>query len=331
MGVTIRDVAKHAGVSVATVSRYLNNSPLIASESVEKVRQSIQALNYEPNFMARNLSSLQSHTVALLVDNDNPETFGDKNFLQIQYGAEHALAEHGYYLMILSLTGANREKALKKLIREHRVDGVLLPAQLAKKSICNFLADNGIPHVVIGRCICETASWLDLDNMMAGRIATEKLLDTGARTVRFVGNGMEKVFVKERFEGFRQAMEAAGFMANEASAIQCPGGAAEGAALVAAELYYPDAYLVSDNETAFGILRALHERGISVPERVQLISFDNGLATRLSDPPMTVVDIDVYQLGIQASGMLYAQLETPTPINQQCLMPVELITRGTTR
>lgn len=331
MRATIRDVAKHAGVSVATVSRYLNNSPLIAGDSVEKVRHSIAELNYEPNFMARNLGSQQSRTVALLVDDTNPETYGNANFLKIQYGVEHALADHGYYLMILSLCGPTRDKALHKLTLEHRVDGVLLPAQLAKKATCRFLAENNIPHVIIGRCAYETTNWLDLDNAMAGRIATEKLLAGGARDVRFVGNGMEKVFVSERFSGFQEAMRAAGLPLADASAAQRPGSAMEGAALIAAEKSLPDAYVVSDNETAFGMLRALKERGVAVPAGVQIVSFDDGVVARLSDPPMTVVDIDVYQLGIQATAMLYTQLQTPTPVSQQCLMPVYLIARGTTR
>jgi DNA-binding LacI/PurR family transcriptional regulator len=108
MGITIRDVAKHAGVSVATVSRYLNNSPLIAPDSVEKVRRSILELHYEPNFMARSMITRHSNMVALLVDNSDPETFGNESFLRIQYGMEHALAEHGYYLMILSIPAAKR-------------------------------------------------------------------------------------------------------------------------------------------------------------------------------------------------------------------------------
>jgi len=331
MRATIRDVARHAGVSVATVSRYLNNSPLIAPESVEKVRLSIQELNYEPNFMARSLGSQQSRTVALLVDDTNPETYGNENFLKTQYGIEHALADHGYYLMILSLAGPNRDKALRKLTLEHRVDGVLLPAQLAKKTTCQFLAENNVPHVIIGRRAAENASWLDLDNVMAGRIATEKLLQAGAQDVRFVGNGLEKVFVSERYTGYRDAMRAAGLNQAADSACQRPASAAEGAALIAAETRLPDAYVVSDNETAFGMLRALRERGVAVPQTVQVVSFDDGVVARLSDPPMTVVDIDVFQLGIQAAGMLYAQLQTPNQVSQQCLMPVRLMARGTTR
>ena len=104
---TIRDVAKYAGVSVATVSRYLNNSPLIAPQSVERVRQAIEALNYQPSMMARGLLHGNSYTVALVVDDSNVETYGNDYFLRIQYGLEHALAREGYYLMICHIGSKN--------------------------------------------------------------------------------------------------------------------------------------------------------------------------------------------------------------------------------
>ncbi|MEF9879698.1 MAG: LacI family DNA-binding transcriptional regulator, partial [Clostridia bacterium] len=125
MRTTIRDVAKHAGVSVATVSRYLNNSPLIAAESVERVKLSIQVLHYEPSFMARNMLSQHSNTIALVMDSSDPETFGNEQFLKIQYGMEQALAKHGYYLLVINLGSVGREKALQKIVREKRVDGLI--------------------------------------------------------------------------------------------------------------------------------------------------------------------------------------------------------------
>lgn len=91
MNPTIKDVARHAGVSVATVSRYLNNSPLIAPASVEKVKASIEALHYEPNFIAKSLSKQQSLNIAFVVDSRG--TAGDEYFLRIQYGAEQSLTK----------------------------------------------------------------------------------------------------------------------------------------------------------------------------------------------------------------------------------------------
>lgn len=331
MRTTIRDVAKHAGVSVATVSRYLNNSPLIAAESVERVKLSIQVLHYEPSFMARNMLSQHSNTIALVMDSSDPETFGNEQFLKIQYGMEQALAKHGYYLLVINLGSVGREKALQKIVREKRVDGLIFPAQLAKKSIRSFLNENNIPYIVFGRGASDTYNWLDLDNVMGGRIATEKLIRTGSRHIAFVGNGLEKVFVQERLLGYKQALKACGMVPESIPNVQLPSSAASGEDYIHNLVQDIDGLIVSDDITAFGMLRALRARQINVPEHVQMITFDNRVTTQLSDPPLSVVDIDVFNLGIQAASMLFTQLQAPTAISQQCLMPVHLIERGTTR
>ena len=220
-------------------------------------------------------------------------------------------------------------KALRKMIVEKRADGVLLPAQLAKRSICTMLTEQKTPFVVVGKS--KANCWVDLDNVMAGRIAAEKLIASGARSLCFVGNGHEKVFVSERYEGFCSAVRAAGKAVTELPCVDCSGDAGQGYALAASMDALADAFVVSDNETAFGMLRALAQRGIRVPEQTQIISFDDGVAARLCSPSLSVVDIDVRQLGAQAAKMLCMQLHGGENVSQQCLMPVRLIARGTSR
>lgn len=328
MGITIRDVARHAGVSVATVSRYLNNSPLIAADSVEKVRRSIQELHYEPNFMARNMLTHQSHTIAFAVDDANAKAFGDAYFLRIQYGIEHALAEHGYYLMIVSVSGDDRYQSLRKVVLEKRVDGMILPAQIVKKSMIQFLTEQNLPYVVIGRS--DASSWVDIDNVAAGRFAAERLLRTGIRDLCFVGNGADDVFVHERREGFLEAA-AAVRPAASVTCVDCEENAESGYALIRDARVCHEGYVVSSNVTAFGMLNALRDRGIKAPDEVQMISYDDGIVPRLCVPPLTVVDIDVHMLGVQAANMLYLRLQAEAPVSQQCLMPVRLIERATGR
>jgi DNA-binding LacI/PurR family transcriptional regulator len=328
---TIRDVARHAGVSVATVSRYLNDSPLIAPDSVEKVKRSIQALQYEPSFLARNMVSQTSSTVALAVDDSDSETFGNDNFLRIQYGVEHALNKQGYYLMIVNLGNAAREKTLQKLILEKRVDGIIFPAQLMKKNTLHFLLERSFPYIIFGRYAKETSNWLDLDNVMGGRLAAQKLLSTGSKKLCFVGNDYEKVFVRERLEGFKQALSEYGIPEDDAAILELKGDVISGEKLVSETLNRADGYVISDDITAFGALRALKQKNIPVPENVQIVTFDDRITAELSQPTLSVVDIDVYQLGIQAAVMLMAQMQTTTAVSQQCLMPVKLIERGSTR
>lgn len=326
MAVTIRDVARHAGVSVATVSRYLNNSPLIAQDSREKVRRSIEELRYEPNFLARNMLTKQSQSIAFVIEESSPETYGNENYLRIQYGVEQALAEHGYYLMIISVRQSDHFQSLKKVILENRIDGVILPVQMAGKSLVRFLREKQTPFVVIGRT--DLGSWVDIDNVSGGRAAAEALLQTGARDVCFIGNGEEKVFVRERAEGFRAAAEASG--ANIAMRLDCPASAEAGREIGRGDKVH-EGYVVSDNVTAFGLLQGLKEREIFVPGQVQVISFDDGIIAQLCAPKLTVVDIDVHQLGVWAAELLYQQLQSVAVSDQQRLLPVRLIRRASSR
>ena len=152
MNPTIKDVAKHAGVSVATVSRYLNNSPLIAPASIEKVKNSMEELNYQPNFIAKSLSKQASLNIAFVVDGSNLETTGNDSFLRIQYGAEQQLNEKGYFLMIISIDGAKSgEVLLEKLAKEKRIDGMIIPADLISENLISILQKLNFPFVVFGK------------------------------------------------------------------------------------------------------------------------------------------------------------------------------------
>ena len=329
---TIRDVAKHAGVSVATVSRYLNSSPLIAKASIERVEQSIAELNYQPSMIARGLLHRKTKTVALAVDYDNMETYGNDFFLKIQYGLEHELAKNGYYLMIAHVgTGKNELTYLESMINEDRIDGLVLLNELAQPPVMELLKKADMPFVITGRTASKEVSWVDIDNTEAGFQACSRLLATRACRIGFITNSVDKVFVAERYAGFNKAIENTG----------CP---AENNLFTG---YYKfedvwsyvksnqnnlyDAYVVSDSMIAFNLLRSLNKLGISVPEKVQVIGFDNDILAECSDPKMTVIDINVTNLGEEAAKILIKQMRANLMAPEQQLLPVSIVEGGTTQ
>lgn len=328
---TIRDVAKYAGVSVATVSRYLNNSPLIAPQSVEKVRQAIEALNYQPSMMARGLLHGNSCTVALAVDDSNVETYGNDYFLRIQYGLEHALARNGYYLMICHI-GSKNVSTLESIVNENRIDGVVLLSELANAQVLEVLRKSKIPFVIAGRSAVEQTAWVDIDNIEAGHCATACLLQSGAREIGFLTNSFEKVFAAERYAGYRKCLAEAGL-------AQPACGAAEGLLTPADVVSYLDAhldrlcqaYVASDSMIGFYFLRELSKRGIRVPEDVQLVGFDDSVLASVSEPAMSVVKIDVVNLGMATARMLIQQLRAGEQSPEHLLLPVSMIERGSTK
>ncbi len=335
MSVTIDDVAKHAGVSTATVSRYLNHSPLIAKKSAEKVQRSMDALNYQPSFVARSLANHSTSTIAFVIDSTNTETYGNDYFLRIQYGMEAALGRQGYYLLIISISNDKTgEHNLRKLVMERRVEGIILPMALAKRSILAMLREAELPFVVIGKSQNRDYNWIDLDNEMGGRLATQKLIDSGSKRLAFVSSSLDKSFVKERLTGYSAALEQSGLRYDERLVFLGCMSAEDGAMSVTrilSEGLDVDGIVCTDNAVAFGVVRALQQANIAVPEQIQVITFDNTPISELSTPKLSAVDIDVFQLGRQAANILLSSIEDATNSVQNSLIQVAIVLRESTR
>lgn len=335
MSVTIDDVAKHAGVSTATVSRYLNSSPLIAKKSAEKVQKSMEELNYQPNFVARSLASHSTSTIAFIIDSTNTETYGNDYFLRIQYGIEATLGKQGYYLLIINVeNNETGESNLRKLVLEKRVEGIILPKALAKESILTMLREAALPFVVIGRSDSAEYNWIDLDNAMGGHLATKQLLNSGSKTVALLSSSFEKSFARERFDGYREALKSSNAAYDESQSILGCMNAEDGEEAVhrlLRSLPGLDGIVCTDNVVAFGAARALMAAGKKIPQDVQIITFDNTFVTELSIPKLSVADVDVSLLGREAAGILLATIEHPSEIVQNKLLPVSLVLRDSTR
>ena len=334
MGVTIKDVARHAGVSVATVSRYLNHSPLIAAKSVEKVKAAMEALSYSPNSIARSFANQLTNTVAFIVDSENEDSFGNFFFLEGQYGIEKMLGQRGYYLMIVNMSNwSHGEDLVDRLISEKRVDGIILPSQLGNADILDTIDQKGFPCVMLGQREENTdISWVDLDNVMGGRIATSHLIANGCKRIAFIGCGFDKSFVMQRLNGYKEALAQSGMAISGDLIREGYRGKEKGGEIMRALLGMPappDGIIFSDNVAAYGAIAAAREVGKNIPEEIQVISFDDTMVTDLSEPKMTVVNIDMFYLGARAATMLLDQLETAAD-NTHCLLPVNLIYRGTT-
>lgn len=333
MKATIREVAKYAGVSVATVSRYLNNSPLIADASAEKVKQAIAALNYQPSMMARGLLHGNSKTVALAVDYSNTETYGNDFFLRIQYGLEHELTRNGYYLMICHVgTGKNEVSTLESIINENRIDGLVLLSELAQPSVLDLLQNSQLPYVIAGRSSDPRTVWVDIDNIEAGRSATRYLIATGAESVGFLTNSFDKAFVAERFAGYKDAMTEAGLPVHQEFITDCLNSPELICAYLDSRKHeLCDAYVATDSNIAFYFLRFLAKKGINVPEEVQVIGFDDSILAKAADPALTVVNIDVTELGITAAKTLLKLLQAAELRPGQQLLPVSIVERFSTK
>lgn len=329
---TIRDVAERAGVSVATVSRYLNKSALIAEPSIEKVEAAIKELNFKPNMMARGLAKRSTHTVAMVV-NYSEETYSNEFFLKIQLGIERELARQGYYLMVVDISNPARVgERLEEIILEERVDGIILLNEMASGQVIDLLKRSRMPFVIAGRSEIEDVPWVDINNIMAGYLAANRLIACGARDIGFITNDFQKKFVAERFQGYQKALAEHGLTyRQEAVKEQLSGYQEQVCYLVEHIDKLCDAYVVSDSMIAYYFLKALQALRISVPGDVQVIAFDNQIVAEISEPGMTVVDIDVTELGVNAAKIVLKILAADSKASTAHeLLDVRIIERNST-
>lgn len=334
MGVTIKDVAKAAGVSTATVSRVINSSPLIPPDTSDKIRRIMKEMEYFPNNIARSFAHQSTYTIALIVDIDNTDAFANPFFYQVQYGIEKVACSHGYNLMIANeKTMINHENALNRMVFEKRVDGVVMPASLLKKSLIKRMEKEKFPFVVIGEPEEGfNVNWVDINNKMAGEIAAKHLIENGFKRIAFITGNSKDIFNKNRLNGYKSALKSCNIDFNQYFIKESEATQEDGYRIMNEMLEDdnpPDAVVVSNNIAAFGALRAIKRKGYKVPEEIGLVSFDTYPVAEFSEPQMSTVDIDVFDLGVQAATMLFKEIHIPSSSIQNSLLSVKLISRGT--
>lgn len=333
MGPTIRDVAKAAGVSTATVSRVINNSPLISQDTAEHVKKIMKELRYFPSSIARSFANQSTYNIALIVDIDNLDAFANPFFYQIQYGIEKVVCNRGYNLIIANEKSmGNRRSALSKIVLEKRADGIILPSFLLKKSQIKMMDEQKLPFVVIGEPLSKfNINWVDINNVMAGNMAACHLIENRYKRIAFVAGSMDDKFNQNRLEGYKIALRNNGIELDEELINYDISGKEAGYRAMNDFIKKdrkPDAVIFSNNLAAFGAISSIKDNGYKIPEDIGIISFDNFPVAELSEPNMTTVDIDVFELGIQAATMLLREIEIPSKSKQNSLLSVKLISRG---
>ncbi|MCX8130371.1 MAG: LacI family transcriptional regulator [Clostridia bacterium] len=333
MGVKIKDVANAAGVSTATVSRVINNSPLIHPDTAEKVRRAMRELNYFPNSIARSFANQSTYNIALIVDINNSDAFANPFFYQVQFGIEKIICSRGYNLMIINEGSMNNhETAISRIILEKKADGVIFPGFMLKASIVKKMDELNFPFVVIGEAENKfNVNLIDVDNRMGGEIAASHLIENGYKKIAFIAGNPKDMFDKQRIKGYRDALIQHGIEYRDSYVKEYVCDIEDGTRIMKELLSSkdcPDAIVFSSNLAAFGAIKVIKNSGLDVPKDIGIVSFDSYPATEFSDPKITTVDIDVFQLGAQAAVMLLKEFELPSSIKQKTLISVKLISRG---
>lgn len=333
MAVTIKDVARIAGVSPSTVSRVLSNHPKITPATARKVREAMEELGYHPNIMAQSLVSKSTQTIGLVLSR-SVEEFINPFFSEVMRGML-AYANAAHYDVLMSSTNTRQEEleAVNRMIMGRRVDGIILMAPRKADPAIETLMQHDFPFVLLGRSLeHEELLCVNNDNIKAALDATNHLISLGHARIGFVGGTADMVVTEDRLEGYRQALLAASLPYRPDWVIDdemLQAGGFHTLSLMLNQPERPTAFVVIDDVVAFGFIRQLYEAGFSIPNDVSIISFNNIMLSELSNPPISTVDIGIYHLGYMTAQLLIRKI-TGEPIPQnQLVLPHRLVIRGT--
>ena len=326
---TMRDVAKATGFSVNTVSRALNHKPDVNEETRKTIVEAATKMGYRPNKLARSLRSNKTHTIGVIVADIANPYFG-----ALVKGVEKEARKRRYSVILLNTDeDYERECEAIQVVLEERVDGIIIsPTQKETGTVKNLL-QLGIPFVLFGRRFSDLkTNYVVTDDVHGGFLATEHLISLGHRRIGMINGPIHISSAKERFQGYQEALERYGLKPDQplvtAGAVTMEDGY-EVAKSLLNKNPRPTAIFAFSDFVSFGVMKAIREAGLKVPEDISVVGYDDNQFASCSETPLTTIHIPKEELGINAAKVLKEQFVDNQPI-KQVELPVDLIVRQST-
>ena len=333
MAVTIKDVAALAGVSPSTVSRTCKNNPSISEETKERVRKAMAELGYEPNFQASNLASQNSRTIGIILPASAKEVYENSFYLEAIQGISHYC--NGRQYMTTIVTGKDEAEilnAVRSMSRSGKVDGFIILYSKKEDPVIDYLFNEGLLYILIGKATQYTNQtiYIDNDNLLAGREATEYLYQLGHRRIAYLGSDSSLMFSADRKAGYQLALASHQLPVRPEYCVEVKNVSENNEEAIRGLLMQkdrPTAILVSDDILAVSLERVCLENHLAIPEDLSIISFNNSLFARLTSPQLTSIDIGAGQLGSEAASQIINHIENPNLLATKIIVPHHLIER----
>lgn len=326
----IRDVADLAGVSVATVSRALQQPERVSPKTRAKVMSAVSEVGYKPNLMAVKFRSGKTHNLVVLVP-----TVATVFFARVISGMQEAAAELGYSLLLGNTLGNPEiEASYAKLVQTSQADGLI---QLRAHN--PFPEDNNSNSAILPMVnACEVMNTVKfptvtLDNRAAAKAMTEHLLSLGHKRIAIFKGPAQSPLTQDRLAGYRDALQAAGIEYDEsllfAGDFTLQAGFEAAGRMLALDSR-PTAVFCENDETAMGAVQGFKKAGLKVPDDISVAGFDNIDFAAYCDPPLTTIAQPAEAFGRTAVNLLVDLLEGKLTTTPKVIMPFELILRGST-
>jgi LacI family transcriptional regulator len=332
--VTLKDIAKRVGFSITTVSRALGGYDDVADETRHLIVQTAQEMGYRPNVMARRLQKQRTDTLGFVIPTFGPR-FSDPFFSELLAGMGNEAASHDYDLLVSTHPPDTPEEAqaYERLVRERRVDGVIVTRTRIKDARIAYLLEQDFPFAAFGRTQVDGKyACVDVDGELGVFQATQYLIEQGHREIGIIKASADLMFALHRCGGFVRALELHGLAVEPTWAEQGDlterGGYAAASRLLTGSKR-PTAIIASNDLMAMGAMRAARENGLTVGRDLSVVGFDDIPLAEHAHPPLTTVRQPVYEIGRQVCRMLVQILagEPPHVEARQVLFEPELVIR----
>ncbi len=310
--VSIKDVARIAGVSIATVSRFINEPERVREQTRKRVRDAIEQTGYSPNTLAQSFRRGKTHVIMVVLP-----SVGDPFFTGVMSGIRSVASDHGYSLLINETQfNTMTEDEIGSMVVSRLADGIVLLASLSPfgTRVLSARSHRALP-IVIG---CETVSpelsefpGVHIDNVAAAQDATAYLQSRGHRKIAFISGQEQSLLTNDRESGFRQAMEEADYRIEDGWLVRGDmtlAGAIRATRGLLAHPQRPTAIFCANDEMAAGCIHAVKEAGLRVPEDISVMGFDDVRYAAVLDPPLTTISQPAEQIGERVMRRLLREI-----------------------
>jgi len=335
MGITIKDIAKIAGVSTSTVSLVISAKGYVSSETRSRVQQVIDEYNYIPSRSAQQLASQRTGNIGFIVS-DIHLSRSEAFYSRILLGAELEARNHGMYIL-LSTVGGNSDipANIPRFVNSNDVDGIIIAGSVPQGLIAH-IHNQKIPTVLVDFSIDGiNLDLISIDNRHGVAQVVDHLVSHNISQISFVGGSFYHPSIKERFEGYQTAMTKNGlgeiarnsdfhYLVEHETSHEC---GQRGIATILKKNPNLEAVICVNDTTATGCIQHLKSIGKNIPEEIKVAGFDDTAFAAITQPPLTTVHVPKVQMGVEGLKLLIDRIENRKRIHQTRLIPVELIVR----
>jgi len=331
MDADIRDVARVAAVSIATVSHVINGTRYVSPTLTARVQQAMDALHYRPNSAARSLRTRQSRAIGFIAPTLQSDT-SNFFFMTVAHGVHSGVRQAGFALVLAnSLESIETEQEELRTFAAQMIDGIII-CPVSEESLVDTTVVGDCPVVYVDRRLRQrTGSCVTADGRMGVMTAVTRLIAAGHTRIGFLSGALGVSTSNDRLDGYKQALADHGLAVREsfikvgASTFDSGWALAE-SLLSSAETV--TAMVVANNVLTMGAFGYVQHAGLKVPADLALIGFDDYDWTRVTTPPLTVIRQPAFEMGRKAADLLLAQIDHPGKRSKEVTLPTELIIRG---